>query len=129
MDSVAATAENAARPELIPGETPRSDVPAPKPPQPEPSSLEPTIYCFILKHSLRQQVLLLLLTLASFPFLYYSLDLPKTIVNHAIGGKRFPQELLGIQFEQIPYLMTLCAAFLVLVFINGAFKYYINTFK
>src|SRR5437763_2047604 len=129
MASVAETAKNGAGRELIPGETPHSGVPAAKTVQPEPSALEPTVYRFILKYSLKQQVLLLLLTLASFPFLYYSLDLPKTIVNHAIGGKRFPQELLGIELEQIPYLMTLCGFFLALVFINGAFKYYINTFK
>ena len=102
MDSLAATAENTARREPIPGETPHSDGAAAKPAQPEPSALEPTVSRFILKYSLKQQALLLLLTLASFPFLYYSLDLPKTIINHAIGGKRFPQEILGIQFEQIP---------------------------
>ena len=129
MDSVAATAENAARPESIPGETPRVKAAAEKASQPEPSTLEPTITRFILKYSLKQQILLLLLTMASFPFLYYSLDLPKTIINHAIGGKHFPQILLGIPLEQVPYLMTLCAAFLALVFINGGFKYYINTFK
>src|ERR1700728_3042492 len=92
-------------------------------------SLEPTVYRFILRHSLKQQILLLLLTLASFPFLYYSLDLPKTIVNHAIGGKHFPETFLGIQLTQVPYLMTLCGVFLALVFVNGGFKYYINTLK
>src|SRR6202023_2234663 len=48
---------------------------------------------FILNHSLKQQIFLLVLTFASFPFLYYSLDLPKTIVNKAIGGKQFPERL------------------------------------
>jgi putative ABC transport system ATP-binding protein len=96
----------------------------------DPSGLEPTIYRFILRHSLASQILLLVLTLASFPFLYYSLVLPKTITDGAIkSGKHFPQNILGFEFDQIPYLMLLCAAFLVLVFINGAFKYYINTFK
>src|ERR1700729_1484397 len=92
-------------------------------------SLEPSVYRFILRHSLKRQILLLVLTLVSFPFLYYSLDLPKTIINHAIGGKHFPQEFLGIEFDQVPYLMTLCGVFLALVFINGGFKYYINTPK
>ncbi len=92
-------------------------------------SLEPSVYRFILRHSLRQQIFLLILTLASFPFLYYSLELPKTIVNRAIGGKHFPQVFLGMSFNQIPYLLTLCSVFLVLVFVNGGLKYYINTFK
>ncbi|HTQ34955.1 MAG TPA: ABC transporter ATP-binding protein [Stellaceae bacterium] len=100
---------------------------APVPPLED--SLEPSVYRFILRHSLRQQLLLLVLTLASFPFLYYSLDLPKTIVNHAIGGKHFPQDVLGFQLTQIPYLVTLCGFFLALIFINGGFKYYINTLK
>jgi ABC-type multidrug transport system fused ATPase/permease subunit len=102
------------------------------PPKPIPTieeSLEPSVYRFILRHSLKQQIVLLILTLASFPFLYYSLDLPKTITNHAINGKAFPQPFLGVTFDQIPYLMTLCGIFLALVFINGGFKYYINTYK
>jgi hypothetical protein len=93
------------------------------------SALEPTLYRFILRNSLPQQLSLLLLTLLSFPFLYYSLDLPKIIVNQAIIGKKFPQHILGFEFDQITYLILLCTAFLVLVFINGAYKYYINTFK
>lgn len=100
---------------------------APAPPIED--SLEPSVYRFILRHSFKQQILLLVLTLLSFPFLYYSLDLPKTIVNHAIGGKHFPQMVLGFELDQIPYLMTLCGMFLALIFINGGFKYYINTLK
>jgi len=106
--------------------------PVAKPPETEagdPNALEPTIYRFILKYSLGQQILLLIFTLLSFPFLYFSLDLPKTIVNQAIGGKQFPQGILGFSFDQITYLLMLCAVFLVLVFINGAFKYFINTLK
>jgi putative ABC transport system ATP-binding protein len=110
-----------------------ASAPTEKPPEKEagdPSTLDPTIYRFILRHSRPSQILLLVLTLVSFPFLYYSLVLPKTIMDGAIkSGKHFPQNILGFEFEQIPYLMLLCAAFLVLVFINGAFKYYINTFK
>src|SRR5690242_9404241 len=84
--------------------------------------LEPTLYRFILRHSRHRQLLVLAVTLASFPFYYYALDLPKTIVNRAIGGKRFPQEFLGFEFEQIPYLLVLCGIFLALVFVNGGFK-------
>ena len=91
--------------------------------------MQKTIYGFIFAHSLRQQILLLLLTFAAFPFLYYSLDLPKTIVNQAINGKDFPKEMLGFEFDQVPYLMVLCVIFLGLVLINGAFKYVINVWK
>jgi putative ABC transport system ATP-binding protein len=95
----------------------------------DPNALEPSIYRFILRHSLRQQLWLLMLTLISFPFLYYSLKLPKTIINRAIKEHHFPQHMLGFEFQQIAYLLVLCAIFLLLVFINGAFKYRINTLK
>ncbi len=78
---------------------------------------------------LAQQVLPLVLTAISFPFLYYSYDLPKTIVNRAIGGKNFPQQFFGLALDQVHYLLILCGVFLALVFINGAFKYYINVLK
>src|SRR6266851_386092 len=97
---------------------------------PSNSGLQPTLYGFIIAHSQWQQIVLLIFTLASFPFLYYSLNLPKTIVNSAIGGKKFPQSLYGIvELDQIPFLLTLCGIFLALVFINGGFKYYINVYK
>jgi len=93
------------------------------------AGLPPTIYGFILRYSLRTQLLILALTIISFPFLYYSLDLPKTIINRAIGGHKFPQSFLFWELDQIPYLLTLCSVFLLLVFINGAFKFYINLYK
>src|SRR5215469_7925616 len=70
--------------------------------------LDPTIYGYILHHSTREQVYLVVVTLLSFPFLYYSLDLPKVIVNRAISGKEFPQNFMELEFDQIPYLLVLC---------------------
>jgi len=92
-------------------------------------TLEPSIYRFILRYSLREQVYLVVVTLLSFPFLYYSLELPKLIINQAIAGKHFPVEILGHSFGQIGYLVALCALFLALVLINGAFKYHLNVRK
>src|SRR5690348_14841112 len=131
MTAAASSADAVLRPGLLPGVAPQSDAErlAQPPIPPEVSDLEPSVYRFILKHSMKQQILLLLLTLSSFPFLYYSLDLPKTIVNKAIGGKTFPEHLFGFEFDQVPYLMILCGVFIILVFVNGAFKYVINTYK
>jgi ABC-type multidrug transport system fused ATPase/permease subunit len=92
-------------------------------------ALPSSIYGFILRYSLRAQVYLVVVTLLSFPFLYYSLELPKVIINQAIGGKKFPQEIVGIELGQIPYLVLLCSVFLVLVLINGWFKYHLNVRK
>jgi putative ABC transport system ATP-binding protein len=93
------------------------------------AELDPSIYGYILHYSLREQIYLVIATLLSFPFLYYSLDLPKQIVNNAISGKHFPQNFLGFELEQIPYLLVLCGVFLVLVLINGWFKLHINIQK
>ena len=87
------------------------------------------IYHFILRYSWKYQILLLLLTISSFPFLYYSLELPKQIINQAIGSFDPNTAFLGYSFTQVEYLLTLTALFLLLVILNGIFKYYINTFK
>ena len=91
--------------------------------------MEPTIFKFILRYSLRQQVILLVLTGISFPFLYGSLDLPKTIVNDAIGSENFPKTYWGFEFNQIQYLMVLCFLFLLLIGIRFGLRYYVNVYK
>jgi ABC-type multidrug transport system fused ATPase/permease subunit len=98
-------------------------------PQNETDGLASSIYGYILHHSLREQIYLVVVTLVSFPFLYYSLDLPKLIVNRAISGKDFPQKFMGWDFDQIPYLLVLCCIFFVLVLINGWFKLHLNVKK
>src|SRR3954471_10502430 len=92
-------------------------------------TLQPSIYRFVLRYSLPEQVYLVVVTLLSFPFLYASLDLPKQIVNEAIGGKHPPHELFGLGLGQIGYLVLLCFVFLVFVLINGWFKYHLNVRK
>ena len=100
------------------------------PPPPALDELEPTVYRFILRHSWRQQIYLLVVTLASFPFLYVALSLPKTIINQAIReSAHFPQKIHGISLDRIPYLIVLCGLFLLFVVVNGAFKQHINTYK
>lgn len=103
------------------------------------------LFGFIWHYSKTQQITALLFTVVSFPFLYLSFDLPKTIINRAIpgnsGGSGSSEqmdielfgynfsELLGFQMAQIPYLFLLCVVLLVLIIINGAFKMRINTYK
>ena len=130
LDGALPSSRNALRALLQPRK--QAGSPAAQAPETEtndPNALEPTIYRFILRHSLPQQLLLVALTILSFPFLYYSLDLPKTIINRAIGGKQFPQRILWFDLNQVPFLLFLCSLFLILVFVNGGFKYYINTCK
>jgi putative ABC transport system ATP-binding protein len=98
-------------------------------PERGPDGLDQTIYGYIVHYSLKEQIYLVVVTFLSFPFLYYSLDLPKQIVNHAISGKEFPVNFLGIELKQIPYLLVLCAIFLGMVLINGWFKLHLNVKK
>jgi putative ABC transport system ATP-binding protein len=91
--------------------------------------LEPSIYGFILRYSWREQVYVVAMTLLSFPFFYYSLELPKFIINRAISGKHFPQHFFGLELGRIPYLVVLCGIFLALVLINGWFKLHVNVRK
>lgn len=91
--------------------------------------IESSLYRFILRHSAREQLILVILTALSFPVLYYSLELPKTIINHAIGGKSFPKALFGVELDQIPYLLTLCGIYLLLIVANGLLKFYVNVRK
>jgi hypothetical protein len=79
-----------------------------------PNALEPTIYRFILRRSLPHRLLLLGLTMASFPLLYLPLDLPKIIINRALAGTNFPQQLFSLNLHQINYLFLLSALFLCL---------------
>ncbi|MFH1805059.1 MAG: ABC transporter transmembrane domain-containing protein [Pseudomonadota bacterium] len=87
-----------------------------------------SVFAYIWRYSRLQQIFLTAITLLSFPFLYYSLDLPKMIVNEAIGGAGEPYQILGIDFSQIEYLFVLSGIFLALVFVNGGFKYFINVY-
>jgi putative ABC transport system ATP-binding protein len=90
--------------------------------------MDRNIFRYILRHSARSQLLILAMTLASFPFLYATLELPKLIVNDALSGQEAHQ-LYGMDFQQVEYLFLLCGVFLVLVLINGGFKYVINVYQ
>jgi putative ABC transport system ATP-binding protein len=91
--------------------------------------------------------------LISMPFYFWSLDLPKNIVNGPIQGRGFatpdatvllfhfqldlpdwisetPVTLFsGFNLERLPALIALSMMFLGLVCVNGLFKFYINTYK
>ena len=90
--------------------------------------MDRSIFRYVLRYSARAQVVALLMTVASFPFLYVTLDLPKTIINDALATSG-PRTLLGQTLSQVNYLFALCGLFLALVLVNGGFKYVINVYK
>ncbi len=93
--------------------------------------MEHSIYKYILRHSKKQQIILTLMSCASFPFLYYYLELPKIIIDQAIQAKDiiFPVEVMGFAIDQQEFLYVSVAAFLLLVVINQCFKYAINVYQ
>ena len=91
--------------------------------------MEPSIYRYILKHSLRAQLLLLGFTLASMPLIYVSLEIPKIIINNAIGGENIPDAVFGFPVDQISFLLVMCCLFLALVIVNGTIKYFLNVYR
>ena len=69
------------------------------------------------------------MTLTLFPLLFLTLELPKRIINDAIGASSDEINFIGVEVGQIPFLMILCGAFLLSVFGHGIMKMRINTMK
>ncbi len=91
--------------------------------------MEPSIYRYVLKHTLKDQILLILMTAVSLPLVYITLEVPKRIINEAIGGQGAPYSMLGYDLDQIGYLLVLCFFYLGLVILNGGFKYINNVYR
>ncbi|MFW8594251.1 ABC transporter transmembrane domain-containing protein [Cribrihabitans neustonicus] len=91
--------------------------------------IERSLFRFIWKYSKRDQLVLLVVTACLFPLLYLTLELPKRIINDAIGAETDVITVLGYSFDQLTFLWLLCGAFLVSVLCHGLLKMRINTMK
>jgi len=90
--------------------------------------MEPSLYRYILNHSRKDQILLIILSLMSLPIVYITLELPKKIIN-MLEGKDIPDIVFGWEVETVPYLMFLSFAFLTAVLANGLIKYVLNVYR
>jgi putative ABC transport system ATP-binding protein len=93
-----------------------------------------SLFGFIIRYSKRDQLLIVPLVIGTMVVYYLSLDLPKTIINEAIQGDRFPQpdataRFLGLDLLRLEYLLALSLIFLGLIVLNGWLKFQINTMK
>ncbi|MEH6738792.1 MAG: ABC transporter transmembrane domain-containing protein [Sulfitobacter sp.] len=91
--------------------------------------LERSLFGFIWKHSKYDQLTLLAVTLTLFPLLYLTLELPKRIINDAIGAATDTVTVFGVDLSQTTYLFVLCGVFLLAVLLHGLMKMRINTMK
>lgn len=110
------------------------------------------LFRYIWKNSWKEQIKIICIAVASFPFYYFSLDLPRYIIADALQGRAFPYgretaKLFrmtlnlpqswggpwtvfdGIWLDRLSYLFALSGLFLLFVLINGGFKYLINIRK
>ncbi|SLN73063.1 ABC transporter transmembrane domain-containing protein [Ruegeria meonggei] len=74
-------------------------------------------------------MILLAVTSTLFPLLYLTLELPKRIINDAIGATSSVVEFWGYSLQQTTFLVILCGAFLAAVLAHGLMKMRINTMK
>jgi putative ABC transport system ATP-binding protein len=120
------------------------------------AKIDKSFFRYVWRNSRREQITILLVVLASLPLYFWSLDLPKSIVNDAIQGRAFKvgeetaktikafklsfslpdflgghtfQLFSGIDLTRPVYLFALSGLFLILVLINGGFKWLINLQK
>lgn len=98
--------------------------------------MDRSMYRFVIKHSGRQQLYILIFVAISWPVGFMLFDVPKQIINRALGGEGppFSASVLGLYNftfggSQTIFLVILCVFFLFLVIINNALKYHINTSK
>ncbi|MFK7745685.1 MAG: ABC transporter transmembrane domain-containing protein [Roseobacter sp.] len=91
--------------------------------------MEPSLFSFIWKFSKREQLFLLFFTLFTFPFLYATLELPKRIINDAIGAQSSTVFVWGTALSQTEFLMVLCGLYLAAVLAHGLLKMRLNTMK
>lgn len=97
--------------------------------------MDRSLFRFVWKHSKMQQLYLLMLVLAQVPFNYMLYDVPKNIVNRAIGQIQGPHPLVfyGVQIlpdvGQLMLLLILCGMFLGLVVGNNAIKYHLGVYQ
>ncbi|MCF6232891.1 MAG: cyclic nucleotide-binding domain-containing protein [Rhodobacteraceae bacterium] len=61
--------------------------------------------------------------------LYLTLELPKRIINDAIGARSSIVDVYGYQMAQTTFLGVLCVGFLLAVMLHGLLKMRINTMK
>jgi len=94
------------------------------------------MYSFVLRYSGRQQIYILLFVVLSWPIGFMLLDLPKQIINRALGKAQEVYHLAVLGIAEVPFavpqwmfLTIVCMLFLLLVILNNGLKFHINTTK
>lgn len=87
------------------------------------------IFRLILRRTRLRQAALLLIAAAAMPTLYLTLEIPKHIVNHAIGSQSGVIRIDDVAFGQVEFLVILCFLYLACLLANGSIKYWLNVYQ
>jgi len=90
--------------------------------------MEPSLYRYILDHSKKDQIGLIILSLVSLPLVYVTLELPKKIIN-LLEGQEVPQAIFGYELDRLEFLLLFSFAFLLVVLVSGGLKYLLNVYR
>lgn len=92
--------------------------------------MEKKLLRFVWNNGKIDTIKTLILTFLTFPVIYISLEIPKIIVNKALGaGKEpveYPTEFLYMELDQMTYLMVLCLLFITMIVMNNGLKFLLN---
>ena len=106
--------------------------------------MEPSLYRYIWQYTYKGQILLIILSVLSFPIIYITLELPKRIID-MLEGAFVPTDLFSISFNfgdalafnhsfgssfsTVHFLLFFSFSFLLAVVLNGGIKYFINVYR
>ena len=85
---------------------------------------------FVWKYGKVDTIKTLIVTFMTFPVIYISLEIPKIIVNEALGAGKtpveFPVNFLFIEMDNLTYLLSLCMIFITMIVLNNGLKFVLN---
>ncbi len=85
---------------------------------------------FVWTHGRMDTIKTLIVTFMTFPVIYISLEIPKIIVNKALGAgntpTEFPINFLYMDMSNFEYLLALCFIFIVMIVLNNGLKFVLN---
>lgn len=92
--------------------------------------MENNLVRFVWKFGKIDTIKTLIVTFMTFPVIYISLEIPKIIVNQALGAGNtpvdYPQEFLFMTLDRREHLLVLCLIFISMIVLNNGLKYILN---
>lgn len=85
---------------------------------------------FVWTYGRMDTIKTLIVTFMTFPVIYISLEIPKIIVNKALGAgntpTEFPINFFYMEMSNLEYLLALCFIFITMIVLNNGLKFVLN---